>query len=472
MSIEQKTFIERLVPLAQADMRYSGVLASITIAQACLESGYGTSELAVMASNLFGMKCNLSGNTWSSVWSGDKYCKKTSECIDGRWMTVTAEFRQYPDIETSIRDHSMYLTGAMNGTAYRYAGLAGEKDPRKAATIIKTGGYATDPDYVDKIMAVIDEWNLTQYDIVEGEKKVMKICLDAGHYGKYNQSPCNSKYFESEMVWKLHLKLKAYLNAMGIQVITTRNDQENDMNLYHRGAASKGCNLFVSLHSNACGSIVNNAIDYPVAYCAIDGSADQIGTALAQCVENVMETKQLARIEHRVGQHGDYYGVIRGATAVGTPGLILEHSFHTNSFATEWLLNDDNLDRLAQAEADTIALYYGIDAQRQTKKSGWYDEDGTRRFYNGDTGECVQNDWHQEPDGKWYWFDGSGSMVTNTWYRYNDAWYYLGSDGAMCTGLQTVEGKWYYLDEDGKMATDPVVLTPDADGALRYPELK
>jgi glucan-binding YG repeat protein len=83
----------------------------------------------------------------------------------------------------------------------------------------------------------------------------------------------------------------------------------------------------------------------------------------------------------------------------------------------------------------------------------------------------VRNSWYLDDDGKWYWFDGSGVMVHDTWYQYNGAWYYLGSDGAMCTGLQTVDGKWYYLSEDGRMATDPVVLTPDADGALQYPGL-
>ena len=62
-------------------------------------------------------------------------------------------------------------------------------------------------------------------------------------------------------------------------------------------------------------------------------------------------------------------------------------------------------------------------------------------------------------------------MVTNTWYQYEGYWYYLGVDGAMVKGLKAVDGKWYYLDQDGKMATDPVVLTPDQDGALQYPGL-
>ena len=208
-------------------------------------------------------------------------------------------------------------------------------------------------------------------------------------------------------------------------------------------------------------------MDYPVAYCAIDGSADLIGLSLAQWVETVMGTVQVARIEHRRGQHGDYYGVVLGATAAGTPGLILEHSFHTNRAATAWLLDDSNLDRLAQAEADTIAQYYDL---QQTRKSGWVHEDGGERFYLGDTGDYVKNDWY-EHEGNWYWFDGAGHMVTDTWYQYDGAWYYLGQDGAMVKGLLENDGKWYYLDQDGRMATEPVLLTPGQDGALRWPGL-
>lgn len=105
------------------------------------------------------------------------------------------------------------------------------------------------------------------------------------------------------------------------------------------------------------------------------------------------------------------------------------------------------------------------------KKSGWYDEDGGRRFYNGDTGEPVRNDWHQEPDGEWYWFDGAGMMVRNVWYQYNGNWYYMGLDGKMKKGQITIDGKWYILDQDGKMIRKPIVLTPDQDGALRYPRI-
>lgn len=162
----EKEFVEMIGPLAAQDMKTSGVLASITAAQACLESGYGSTELAVNANNLFGMKCSLSGNTWDSVWDGvSKYTKKTNEQKpDGTVYTITVDFRKYPDILTSIKDHSCYLNGAMNGGKRRYEGLSGERGYRKAAELIKAGGYATDIAYVDKLCSLIERWDLTQYD--------------------------------------------------------------------------------------------------------------------------------------------------------------------------------------------------------------------------------------------------------------------------------------------------------------------
>lgn len=188
----------------------------------------------------------------------------------------------------------------------------------------------------------------------------MKICLDAGHYGKYNQSPANSTYYESDMVWKLHLLQKKYLEELGFEVILTRADQATNKGLYDRGAMSKDCDLFISDHSNAVGSYVNENVDYPLAYVSIDGRGNEIGQKLADCVHDVMGTSQIGQITARRGDNGDYYGVIRGATAVGTIGMILEHSFHTNTKMTNWLLNDNNLDKLAKAEAECIAEYLGV----------------------------------------------------------------------------------------------------------------
>lgn len=186
------------------------------------------------------------------------------------------------------------------------------------------------------------------------------VCLDAGHYGKYNRSPVVKTYYESEMVWKLHLLLKKELERHGIQVKQTRAEQEKDKDLYSRGKASKGCDLFLSLHSNAVGSKANESVDYPVVYVMLDGKGNALGKALADTIEETMGTKQSGCTATRRGKKGEYYGVLRGAAAVGTMGMIVEHSFHTNTKATKWLMEDDNLAKLAKAEAGVIAEWFGL----------------------------------------------------------------------------------------------------------------
>ena len=170
--------IKKVGALFTADQKKSGILASVSLAQFILESGYGKSELAQKANNCFGMKKSLSGNTWSgSVWDGKSiYTKKTKEQNkDGSYTTITADFRKYPSVEDSIADHSAYLLGAKNGSKKRYAGLKGCKDYKKAAKIIKDGGYATSLTYVDKLCNIIEKWKLTQYDVKSGSSSKKSI---------------------------------------------------------------------------------------------------------------------------------------------------------------------------------------------------------------------------------------------------------------------------------------------------------
>ena len=143
----------------------SGVLYSVSAAQMILESGYVSTELSQAANNCFGMKCSLSGNSWESVWDGkSKVNIRTPEVYSGKLTYIYADFRKYPCIEDSIKDHSLYLLGAMNGSKKRYEGLLNCKNYTEAITLIKKGGYATDPEYVNKICNIIQRFNLDRYD--------------------------------------------------------------------------------------------------------------------------------------------------------------------------------------------------------------------------------------------------------------------------------------------------------------------
>ncbi len=171
-NLTEKQVISKVGPLFTADQKKSGILASVSMAQFIMESGYGKSELAQNANNCFGMKKSLSGNTWSgSTWDGSSiYTKKTQEQkADGSYETITADFRKYPRVEDSIADHSAYLLGAKNGDGLRYDGLKGCTDYNKAAEIIKAGGYATSLTYVEKLCSIIEKWELTQFDVKETE---------------------------------------------------------------------------------------------------------------------------------------------------------------------------------------------------------------------------------------------------------------------------------------------------------------
>ena len=175
--LSEADVVKSVGALFTADQKKTGILASVSMAQFILESGYGKSELAQNANNVFGMKCSLSGNTWNgSAWDGkSKYTKQTKEQnADGSYETITADFRKYPCMEDSIADHSAYLLGAKNGSKLRYEGLKGCTDYKKAVQIVKDGGYATSLTYVEKLCSIIEKWKLTDYDVKDSGGEVIR----------------------------------------------------------------------------------------------------------------------------------------------------------------------------------------------------------------------------------------------------------------------------------------------------------
>lgn len=151
-------FIEQIGKLARSDMKKTGILASVTVAQAILESNYGKSTLAVYANNLFGMKAS------SSTPADQIYRMRTIEYVNGSQVYVYANFRKYSSWSKSLLAHSSYLATSKNGKKLRYAGIVGEKDYKKALQIIQNGGYATNPSYASLLSRVIQSNNLTRFD--------------------------------------------------------------------------------------------------------------------------------------------------------------------------------------------------------------------------------------------------------------------------------------------------------------------
>lgn len=199
-----------------------------------------------------------------------------------------------------------------------------------------------------------------------------KICIDPGHYGKYNRSPGVPEYYESDMAWKLSLLQKKYLEKLGHTVILTRTNKDKDLDLITRGKTSNGCDLFISNHSNAVGGGMNESVSYAAVYHLVDDKTtkcDDISIEVANKIAPVIGqtmgvpfkilSRKSGNDRNKDGFLNDnYYGVLHGARLVNTPGLILEHGFHTNTKTVKWLLEDSNLNQLAKAEAECINSFF------------------------------------------------------------------------------------------------------------------
>ena len=134
-----------------------GVLPSITAAQAILESGWGSSELAKAPNN------NLFGIKDSEDWHGESVTVLTQEYVNGGYITVNAAFRKYASWNDSVVDHAKFFTS----TEWRkdnYRKVVNETDYRIAAQELKNAGYATDPNYPGKLIRLIEAYKLYEWD--------------------------------------------------------------------------------------------------------------------------------------------------------------------------------------------------------------------------------------------------------------------------------------------------------------------
>lgn len=157
-------YIEKYKEIAKDNMVKNGIPSSITLGQAILESGAGTGPLSVQANNHFGIKCHVEWNGPSIRYTDDE----ENEC-----------FRKYDDPSFSFKDHSYFLASRP-----RYASLfqLDKTDYKAWAVGLKAAGYATDPKYPDKLIALIERYELSRFDSeVLGKSYVPKnaIAMDS-----------------------------------------------------------------------------------------------------------------------------------------------------------------------------------------------------------------------------------------------------------------------------------------------------
>ncbi|GHA06027.1 flagellar assembly peptidoglycan hydrolase FlgJ [Oceanisphaera arctica] len=169
-----QTFVERLEAPALAASRASGVPAELILAQAALETGWGRYEIATPdggnSHNLFGIKAG-------GHWQGKTTEVGTHEYVRGERVAVSDSFRVYDSFEQAFTDYARLI-----GDNPRYAGVVAAPDAQQAAKALQAGGYATDPGYADKLVAVMklmgpvsEELQLAQADSLPGGGRLDQI---------------------------------------------------------------------------------------------------------------------------------------------------------------------------------------------------------------------------------------------------------------------------------------------------------
>lgn len=418
----KQEFIENVAKYVKEIAPEFGIcVVSPVVAQAILESAWGTSELAINANNYFGLKYR-EGRVPSCC--GIYYKVGSEQSADGSYTSSNMQWCKFKNLQSCIRGYFEFLN------IDRYKNLKGVTVPLQYLQNIKNDGYATSLKYVDNLLNVINQNNLTKYDTLEkgsdnmSNNKKFKVHLDPGHYSNhYNKTTTGLNYYESKAMWQLGGYLKSELENLGIEVTMSRNDINSNPSLYDRGYGAKGKDLFLSLHSNAAGS---ETPDYPIVYRGVDRQqSDEFGLKLANLIADVMGTKQKGRTGTRLSAtdrdgngklDDEYYGVLNGADAAGlTYFYIVEHSFHTNYNSTKFLCDENNLKLLAKKEAELVASYFNVKNSNKVENKKEETKVETKKYYR------VRKSWEDSKSqlGAYTNLDNAKKACKNGYYVFD-----------------------------------------------------
>ena len=160
--VDTKGYIDKIKNGAIKGWLDNKILPSLTMAQGILESGWGTSRLAQPPfHNNFGIKYNKeedAGKYKYDLFETQEWDKNANEYV---W--IKAPFRVYDSLDASVLDHTKFFTSTP-ARVTRYAKVVGERDYVRACRAVRLAGYATDPLYDTKLINIINQYNLVQYD--------------------------------------------------------------------------------------------------------------------------------------------------------------------------------------------------------------------------------------------------------------------------------------------------------------------
>ncbi len=340
-------FANKIAPYVKKYAPQYGICVySPIIAQAVLESGSGTTELAKNANNFFGIKyttgrCPSACGTYTKVGS--------EQNADGSYTSSTMIWCKFNSIEDCVKGYFEFISHK------RYAALKGITDPLKYLEAIKAAGYATSLKYVDNLMNVINKYELTKFDKEEEPKMATKvIALDAGHGLKTagKQTPDGIK--EWTMNDAVRDKIVAMLKDYDVKFIFPDNDEG-----YNDEGNSNRRTMYVNVKADAMVSIHHNA--HLGTWCSATGVevyTDRAYTEADQKLAECIYPKLVANtgLKGRGIKRANFTVVYQNTV----PAVLVEGGFMDSKNDHAVITSDAGQTAYARAVADGLIEFLGL----------------------------------------------------------------------------------------------------------------
>lgn len=356
MTKEQR-FIEDIASyIKKYAKNYNIKIVSPIIAQACLESAYGTSELATYAHNYFGLKYRP--NRCPSA-CGIYYKIGSEQNADGTYVSSAMQWMKFSNMEQGVIGYFDFINNAT------YANLKNVTNPKTYLENIKKDGYATSLNYVNNLMNVIHTWDLTKYDFQETEENKMIIAIDAGHAsntaGKRTPDGYREHWINVKTAYYCEQALRRH-NLDTIRIawddLDATNDKEVSLAQRQKLIKNAGAIISISCHANAHG----NGAQWT--------SAKGVETLIHSDPTKAKDSRKLAELVQKYMAQGTAQtnrGVklqnlaMCNCINMGTKASILiETGFMTNEYEANLLKTDAFCKEQGEQAAHGICEYLGI----------------------------------------------------------------------------------------------------------------